>query len=83
MKYILSEKEYKTLVRGSKTQTEELLLGCIKITCTTPILYWAHTEPEIWGCIDAEKIGSDKFSSYCDECIVQNICPKKNKKWSK
>jgi endonuclease III len=85
MQYILTEKEYNELLDYKdniiRKKDEALLEACRNVANLLPInVYWEEEEEKLvpWGCI------KDKdYQWYCDECPVRDICPEKNKEWSK
>lgn len=97
MQYLLTEEEYNNLktrrayeIRMSKDKLQKL---CTKICDTMPVDWgWGGKGQEKnikpWGCIitaqkRAEEEGDHCHEWYCDECPVQDICPKEYKSWSK
>jgi hypothetical protein len=79
MQYLLSEFEYLKLVdkknKMLQIENEKLQTLCTKIAENTPVLFWDNKTPEIWGCV----LSKIKKANYCDNCIVQSICPSENK----
>lgn len=80
MQYILTEEEYKELLKRKKTlediDKQKLQKLCTEIADAMPVKFWGRTEAAVWGCI----LTSDDH--YCDECPVTSICPNTNKHWS-
>jgi len=88
MQYLLTEDEYKGLLKNAMSGAElpkpdELQALCTKIANTMPIkVEWMSDSPaQPWGCILNKQ--PDPNPGYCDECPVQSICPKPFKEWSK
>lgn len=87
MQYILTEEEYKQLksiqqyhIDVSKMRLQKL---CSKIANEMPIKFWGRKEAEPWRCCLEEYVPEDGCPGYCDECPVQDICPREDKEWSK
>ncbi len=84
MQYILSEDEYKDLVRKSEIRKKdcELVIQdlCTKVANNMPVAWSWGDYFEPWGCV-LTKESHDEW--YCDECPVQKECPSKLKKYSK
>ena len=85
MQFLLSEEEFKTLIKEEKFSKflgglEDFQEKCTKICNTVPVKYWNNDNFKIWGCILNEK---GNGCGYCDECLVQEICPNEYKQWSK
>ena len=85
MQYILSEEEMeevRQLRAKMKTLPDvgKLQEMCTKIAdeCPTWRGWDGKAEPSPWGCA----LSSDD-EWYCDECPVQDICPREWKSWSK
>jgi hypothetical protein len=82
MQYILTVDEYNGLLKRKKIledeNTQKLQNLCSKIACEMPIKFWNNTEATPWGCI----LVPESRIEYCDECPVQEICPKQYKSWS-
>lgn len=83
MQYILSEEEYKGLVNKKQStidlETKKLQTLCTKIANKMPVVWgWNGPDPKPWGCILTEN-----GEWYCDKCPVQEICPSKEKEYTK
>lgn len=81
MKYVLSQEEYDELVnRGAKREKElkdTLQDLCTRVANIEPIKDgWMAEKP--WGCILTVE-----HEWYCDDCPVQDVCPRERKEWSK
>lgn len=81
MKYVLSQEEYDELVnRGAKREKalEATLQDlCTRVANSEPVKEgWYAGKP--WGCIL-----SVEHEWYCDDCPVQDVCPREWKEWSK
>lgn len=80
----VSEAKYRELQKAAKPMfditTKQLQALCTKICNEMPITRdWApNDDPRPWGCV----LDYDE-EWYCDECPVQQICPSKEKRWSK
>ena len=80
MKYLLTQEEYDALQNKADNITKDAR-DTIQDLCTrvanSEVLTkgWARGEP--WGCI------LTKNTEYCDECLVQDVCPYEWKEWSK
>jgi hypothetical protein len=81
MQYLLTEKELDNIHKEYETKINEMndtiLKLCRMVVNNIPVKVSWCSDSLIWGCIIDEK------SEYCDECSVQEVCPYKNKHWSK
>lgn len=93
MQYLLSEREYKALVKRGDSAEQEvedtLQKLCTMVADHMPIhipkrygttdgeYKLGVTEP--WGCILSET----EHEHYCDGCQVREVCPTEFKEWSK
>ena len=86
MKYLLDEDEYNSLIRENRElknilnrlpEEEELQKFATKIANEFILTEgWMKGKP--WNCI----LTVD-YEWHCDDCPAQEICPYKNKSWSK
>jgi hypothetical protein len=88
MQYILSEEEMAVFSALKERRRSLPDLATLQEMCTKIADEWAtwkgwdnEHDPEPWGCvITAEEEGDEH---YCDNCPVQDICPREYKSWSK
>lgn len=81
MMYILTQEEYDALnqknIKAAKDLKDTVQDLCTRVANSEPVKEgWHAGKP--WGCILTKE---DEW--YCDECPVQNVCPKEWKRWSK
>lgn len=88
MQYILTEEEMEEVRKlRAKMKTlpsvDKLQKMCTKIADEWPTWRgWDGKEdPSPWGCVITAEEDNEEW--YCDECPVQNICPREYKSWSK
>ena len=88
MQYILTEKEYRTLIEKANRKPKWLQKLCTKICDTMPVMWegWSDPQPQPnpkpWGCIFTREKAT-KCEWYCDQCPVQEVCPYECKEYSK
>jgi hypothetical protein len=80
MMYILTQEEFDALQEKKRKITEDarnvLQDLCTRVANSEPVKEgWYAGKP--WGCILTEK-----GEWYCDDCPVQDVCPKDFKEWS-
>lgn len=81
MQYILTQEEYDELKRDRKhnfdLSNKKLQELCTKICNEMPLKYEWINQIFPWKCILTET-----ENHYCDNCIVQDICPNEWKRFS-
>lgn len=81
MMYILTQEEFDALQEKNRKITEDaqkvLQDLCTRVANNEPVKKgWYAGKP--WGCVLTVE-----HKWYCDDCPVQDVCPKERKRWSK
>jgi len=84
MQFLLTQEELTELTKKAQSRVdlgfslEELQTFCSFVADRLPIHRdWNPEAKEPWGCILTSK------TEYCDACPARQICPHKDKSWSK
>ena len=81
MMYVLTQEEFDALQEKKRQISEDarkvLQDLCTRVANSEPVKEgWYEGKP--WGCVLTVE-----HEWYCDDCPVQDVCPKEWKRWSK
>lgn len=98
MQYILSEDEYKQLLKDAKDgkaitdslPSKKELQQFATMVADNLVIKSGWMKGKVWGCLITKTKKNKSYEDeeyylewYCDDCPSQNICPYEYKSWSK